>query len=263
VASGLGGALAAQAVAIAAVFGVGLLVALRLRDASVVDPIWGTAFVAAAWASFGVAGGPLWRRALTAALVSAWGGRLSLHLAGRKLRERREDPRYAELLARRGGWRPSSVAVHVFGLQAVLVFVGARPLGAAQAGKGGFSPADGVGGALFFGGALFEAVADRQLAAFKRDPANKGKVMDRGLWRYSRHPNYFGEFLCWWGALALALSAAGAWWAVVSPLLMTALLLRVSGKDLLERHLANRPGYADYVARTSGFLPLPPRTQRR
>ena len=103
-------------------------------------------------------------------------------------------------------------------------------------------------------GVFFEATGDAQLAAFKRDGANQGKVMDRGLWRYTRHPNYFGDFCVWWGLYVIALSA-GAWWTIVGPLVMTVLLTRVSGKDHLEKSMSKRPGYADYVERTSGFVP--------
>ena len=109
-------------------------------------------------------------------------------------------------------------------------------------------------------GVFFEAVGDWQLERFKADPANRGQVMDRGLWRYTRHPNYFGDFLVWWGLYGVAL-AAGAWWTVVSPLVMSVLLLRVSGVTLLEQSLRHRPGYEDYVKRTSAFFPRPPKRQ--
>ena len=107
-------------------------------------------------------------------------------------------------------------------------------------------------------GFVFEAGGDLQLQRFKADPANKGKVMDRGFWRYTRHPNYFGDFAVWWGLYLVALDG-GAWWAFPGPVIMTVLLTRVSGKDLLEKSMSSRPGYEDYVARTSGFFPLPPR----
>jgi steroid 5-alpha reductase family enzyme len=113
--------------------------------------------------------------------------------------------------------------------------------------------------ALCAGGLVFETIADRQLARFKRETRNRGQVLDRGLWRYTRHPNYFGECCVWWGFYCLG-AAAGGWWAIVSPLLMTFLLLKVSGVALLERSIEERrPGYAEYVRRTSAFLPLPRR----
>jgi steroid 5-alpha reductase family enzyme len=107
-------------------------------------------------------------------------------------------------------------------------------------------------------GLFFEAVGDWQLALFKSDPANKGKIMDRGLWAFTRHPNYFGDAAVWWGHYLVA-AAAGGWWTVLSPLAMTVLLMRVSGVTLLESALAKRPGYQDYIARTSAFFPRPPR----
>jgi steroid 5-alpha reductase family enzyme len=118
---------------------------------------------------------------------------------------------------------------------------------------------DAVGGALWAVGVFFEAVGDWQLQRFKRDPGNAGKVMDRGLWRYTRHPNYFGDFLVWWGIYVVAAATGDAWWTVVSPLVLSTLLIRVSGKKLLEDHMRKRPAYAEYVERTSGFFPLPPR----
>ena len=108
-------------------------------------------------------------------------------------------------------------------------------------------------------GLLCEALGDAQLARFKADPANRGKVMDRGLWRYTRHPNCFGDFVVWWGIYLIALSTGSAWWSVVGPLVMSTLLIRVSGKGHLEKRMLSRPGYAQYVERTSGFFPLPPR----
>lgn len=261
--SGFGEAFGLAVAGVAFTFAVGFLIALRFRDASVVDSAWGLAFVVGSWSAFALAGGAEWRKLLVCSLVTVWGLRLAAYLGWRRLKERREDPRYTDLLARRGGWRPLTVALHVFTLQAVLVSVVLLAPVAAEAARGGASVGDWIGAAVFAFGTAFEAVADLQLARFKGDPQNKGKVMDRGLWRYSRHPNYFGEFLCWWGAFGIAAGGGEAWWAVVSPLLMAVLLLRVSGKDHLERYLSSRPGYREYVARTSGFVPLPPKAQPR
>ena len=116
-----------------------------------------------------------------------------------------------------------------------------------------------AGIALWAVGLFFETVGDFQLARFKRDPANQGKVMDRGLWRYTRHPNYFGDFCVWWGLFLIAAST-GAWWTVIGPIVMSVLLIRVSGAGLLESTIGDRrPGYAEYIRRTSGFFPRPPR----
>jgi steroid 5-alpha reductase family enzyme len=117
-----------------------------------------------------------------------------------------------------------------------------------------------LGAAVWLIGLAFESIGDWQLARFKASPDSQGKVMDRGLWRYTRHPNYFGDCLVWWGIFLAAAETGTAWWGIVGPIVMTILLTRVSGKDLLEKTIGRRrPGYADYVRRTSGFVPLPPR----
>jgi steroid 5-alpha reductase family enzyme len=193
-------------------------------------------------------------------LVSIWGLRLAGHIAIRKVRHGGEDPRYAAMRRR----APNFVLVSfykVFLLQAVLAWIVALPLmGTAASTDLTHGPLLTVGAALWLVGFVFEAVGDLQLSLFKADPANQGRVMDRGLWRYTRHPNYFGDFCVWWGLYAIALDA-GAWWSIVSPLVMTLLLTRVSGKDLLEKSMSKRPGYHEYVERTSGFFPLPPRSR--
>jgi steroid 5-alpha reductase family enzyme len=228
----------------------GWVVSLVLRDVSIVDVMWGPAFAVVAWIALAVEGGS--RCALMALLVTVWGLRLGGHLLARKRRERREDPRYGAWRARHGARFPLVSLVTVFLLQGALVWVVSLPV---QAASGTLSALVWVGVAVWAVGVLFEAIGDRQLAAFKADPANRGRIMDRGLWRFTRHPNYFGDFLVWWGLYLVA----GAWWTAVGPLVMTALLTRVSGKDHLERTMGARPGYADYVRRTSGFVPLPPR----
>ncbi len=235
---------------------------LVLRDVSIVDSAWGLAFVAVAWVAFALGDGEHARRLLVAGLVSVWGLRLAGYIARRKLRERREDPRYAAWRERHGARFPLVSLFTVFLLQGALVWVVSLPVQGAAGQDGGLGPLDFVGVAVWAAGLFFEATGDAQLARFKADPANRGTVMDRGLWRYTRHPNYFGDFLVWWGLYLIALSA-GAWWTLPGPLVMTLLLTRVSGKDHLERSLSKRPGYADYVARTSGFVPLPPRGASR
>jgi steroid 5-alpha reductase family enzyme len=230
----------------------GWSVSLRLRDVSIVDVMWGPAFAVVAWIGLATEGGS--RRALLAVLVTVWGLRLGAHLLARKRRERREDPRYGEWRERHGDRFPLVSLVSVFLLQGALVWVVSLPV---QAASGSLSALAWAGVAIWAVGVGFEAIGDRQLAAFKAAPEHRGRIMDRGLWRYTRHPNYFGDFLVWWGLYL----AAGAWWTVVGPLVMTALLTRVSGKDHLERTMRDRPGYGDYVRRTSGFFPLPPRHQ--
>jgi len=235
------------------------LLSLRLHDVSIVDPVWGLGFVLVAWIATALGGGDEGRRLVLALLTSAWGLRLAIHLAVRKLREPGEDFRYAQMRERHGSGFALRSLVTIFALQGVMLWTVSLPL---QGGAGGESPLgalDAIGAGVWALGLAFEALGDWQLARFRADPANAGAVMDAGLWRYSRHPNYFGDFTVWWGLYLIAL-AAGAWWSIAGPLVMSLLLIRVSGKKLLERSLRRRrPGYEAYVARTSGFFPLPPR----
>jgi steroid 5-alpha reductase family enzyme len=150
----------------------------------------------------------------------------------------------------------------VFGLQAMLAWIISLPVLGSMAGDRSPGWRDAPGLALWLAGFLCEWVADSQLMRFRADPGNHGAVMDRGLWRYSRHPNYFGECCLWWGFYLLAASA-GAWWTIVAPVLMTVLLLRVSGVALLEQDISERrPAYREYIARTNAFLPGPRRAAR-
>lgn len=252
-------ALWAAAAVAACMLGLWLL-SLRLRDVSLVDLFWGPGFALVGWVELWRVGEPTPRRLLVAVLLTLWAARLAGYLAWRNL-GRGEDPRYAAMRARGGpGWWWKSLFV-VFGLQGVLIGVVSLPVQALMLlpGPGALGPLDLLGALVCLAGVAFEGVGDLQLARFKADPSNRGKVMDRGLWRYTRHPNYFGDFLVWWG---LFLACASTPWAVlgaVGPAVMTWLLLRVSGVALLEQSMSARPGYADYVARTSAFFPRPPR----
>ncbi len=235
------------------------VLSLPLHDVSIVDPAWGLGFVIVAWVAFAVGTGCRGRRILLVVVVSLWGLRLAAHLTRRKLRERREDPRYAEWRERWGARFPLVSLVTVFLFQGVLIWVVSLPVQGSAPQGDRLGVLDWVGVFVWAVGIVFEAVGDQQLSRFKSDPANGGKVMDRGLWRYTRHPNYFGDFLVWWGIYLIALSTGGAWWTIVGPLVMSTLLIRVSGKGLLEERMKDRPGYAEYLERTSGFVPLPPR----
>jgi steroid 5-alpha reductase family enzyme len=231
---------------------------LARRDAGVADIAWGLFFVGlAVWfRARGPQATPL--HLLHLAMVALWGCRLALHIAGRS-RGRAEDHRYAAMRAARGRafwWRSLGT---VFWLQATLATLLAAPLFAAQAAATLATAPFAAGALLWVVGFAWEAVADGQLARFRRDPENRGRVLATGLWRWSRHPNYFGEALLWWGYGVLA-GAAGAWWTLAAPLAMTWLLLRVSGVTLLEKTIGQRrPEYADYARRTSAFVPWPPR----
>ena len=238
----------------------GWLVSLALRNVNLVDSLWSLFFLAAAVTYAGLLDESAPRTGLVLALVALWALRLAGHLTVRNW-GKPEDRRYQAIRANHSpgfGWKSLFI---VFGLQAVLAWLISLPLLAASASLAPLGLLDALGVAIVLAGLTVETLADRQLTRFKRDPANRGRVLDRGLWRYSRHPNYFGEACVWWGFGLIAL-AAGAWWALLSPVLMTFLLLRVSGVALLERDIVERrPAYRDYVARTSAFIPWPPRSR--
>ncbi len=234
---------------------------LLRRDASIVDIVWGLGFVLTAWAARFVTGASGAGNWLLLAMVTIWGLRLSAYLAKRNL-GKGEDFRY-RAMRRKHGARFGIVSLYtVFGLQGALMFVVslAVTLGQRDTDAGaGFVAL--LGFLVWSVGIYFEAVGDAQLARFKRDPRNADQIMDQGLWALTRHPNYFGDSLVWWG-LAIVGSAQGAGvWAFLGAAVMTVLLVRVSGAAMLDRLLAKRkPGYAEYMERTSGFIPLPPRT---
>jgi steroid 5-alpha reductase family enzyme len=236
-------------------------VSVYVRDASIIDPCWGVGFVLVAWLSraWNANAEAEWRSLLLAVLTTVWGVRLSWFLLQRNFGHG-EDRRYAAMREHWGArfWWVSLATV--FLLQAVVLWFVAWPVQATAASKSS-PPAgwlDGLGLTIWTIGFLFEAIGDWQLNRFKADPANAGRVLDRGLWRYTRHPNYFGDCCVWWGIYLIA-AASGAWWTMASPLLMTLLLLKVSGVSLLERTIVDRrPEYARYQARTSPFFPWPP-----
>jgi steroid 5-alpha reductase family enzyme len=242
------------------VLAVGTWVAsLVQRDVSLVDRMWSLliAAPAAAYAWVLVPGGDL-RFKVMAALLVVWAVRLAIYVSWRNWGHG-EDKRYQVIRARNEPGFPLKSLYLIFVLQAVLAWLVSLPFLAAAANPAPWTTIDAVGAVLAAVGFVFEAVGDQQLASFKGDPANRGQVMDRGVWRYSRHPNYFGEFCVWWGLFVMALPAAG-WWSVVSPLIMTGLLLKVSGVALLEKDIGERrPAYRDYIARTNAFFPGPPR----
>lgn len=240
-----------------------------VRDASLVDRFWPwliavPALAYAAWLLPQFPADAPTRAWLLLALLLAWAVRLSLFISWRNWGHG-EDRRYQAIRARNEPHFGLKSLWLVFALQAVLGWIVSAPFlaGLAHAGQP-LGALDAAGAALAAFGLVFEAVADAQMARFRADPQRRGQVMDEGLWRWSRHPNYFGEACVWWGFGLLALGAGGwaAAWALVSPLLMTLLLLKVSGVALLERDLQQRrPAYASYVARTSTFIPWPPRRQ--
>ena len=237
------------------------LASLRQHDVSLVDRAWPVLIAGAGLVYFALLPAPGWRAACMAALAAAWGARLCLYITLRNWGHG-EDRRYQEIRARNQPNFSVKSLYLVFGLQALLAWTVSAPLFAGMAAGTPLNWFDAVGAAITVFGIGFEAIGDAQMSRFKSDPAHTGLVMDRGLWRYSRHPNYFGEACVWWGLWLVAVAGAGgsAAWSVVSPVLMTVLLLKVSGVRLLEKDLAERrPAYRDYIARTNAFVPGPPR----
>ena len=247
--------------ALAAILSVGIAgwgLSLVRDDVSIVDSLWPMFFLVAA-AVFAAGAWPLSAKGwLVLGLVAAWALRLSAYITARN-HGKPEDYRYRRIRENNEpGFHYKSLWI-VFGLQGVLAWIVALPLLPAITADAGLTAVDAAAVLLWATGFVFEAGGDWQLARFRRDPANRGKVLDTGLWRYTRHPNYFGDFCIWWAFWLFAL-AAGGWWSVVSPLVMSFLLLKVSGVAMLESTIGERrPGYADYVRRTNAFFPGPRR----
>jgi steroid 5-alpha reductase family enzyme len=239
-------------------------VSLKLKDASVADVCWGLGCVLLAWLYVARSPALTPRSWVVALLITLWGGRLSLHIF-RRNHGRGEDPRYRAMRASHGRafwWRSLFV---VFWLQGALLWFVAIPVFVAIRAPqpASLTIVDLAGVVIFAVGFAFEVVGDVQLARFKLDPANRGKVLDSGLWRYTRHPNYFGDAALWWGVFVVAAATPDGWQTLLSPLVMTLLLLRVSGVTLLEDSLkVSKPGYGDYINRTSAFVPRFPDVPR-
>jgi steroid 5-alpha reductase family enzyme len=235
-------------------------VSIAQRDASIIDPFWGLGFIVVAWVSCYLCWPVSPRAMLIAGLVTVWGLRLSSHLFWRNHRKP-EDARYTAMREKHGDrfWWVSLFTV--FWLQAILLWFIAFPIQfvASDLGETPLGWLDAVGFLLWLSGFFFESVGDWQLARFRADPANKGKVLDSGLWRYTRHPNYFGDFCVWWGIYVLSIGGGGAW-TFLSPLLMSVFLIKISGAALLEKDIGDRrPEYSAYKMRTSNFFPAPPK----
>lgn len=247
--------------AVAAMMVTGWFVSLVYRNVTIVDSLWGLGFVLIAWMTFIMSNGFWARNFLIALLVTMWGLRLSLYLSWRNW-GKGEDPRYGSWRKKAGDrfWLVS--LFKVFTLQALFLWVISISL---QIGQLASRPdtltwLDGLGIFVWVTGFIFESAGDWQLAQFKSDPVNKGRVMNRGLWAYTRHPNYFGEFLVWWGIFLITLSTPNSWWTILSPILVTAVLLKMTGIPLTEKGLIEkRPGYSDYIRRTSAFVPWLPK----
>lgn len=246
------------------VLGATFVVASLVGRHAVVDVAWGLGFVAVALTSYvaSAEAGDAGRRLLVLVLTAVWGLRLAAHIAWRS-RGKGEDPRYAELMARAEGSRAWYALRRIYLTQAAVMWFVSLPVQVAVFQAAGLGWVAWVGVGVWAVGLFFETVGDYQLHRFRSDPSTRGQVLDTGVWRYSRHPNYFGDACVWWGIFLVAASAWPGVLTVLSPVLMTWLLARGTGKPLLEKDIAERrPGYADYVRRTSGFFPLPPRRSR-
>lgn len=235
-------------------------VSLARRDVSIVDPFWGTGFAMVGWIVMALHRPSPTRVLLLTGLVTVWGLRLSLYLLWRN-HGHGEDRRYAAMRAQHGTRFRWVSLFTVFLLQGALLWFISFPLqvAATRAETTELGVLDLAGMMLWLSGFLFESIGDWQLARFRSDPSNAGRVLNRGLWRFTRHPNYFGDFCIWWGVFLIA-AAGGAGWTVASPLVMSVLLMRVSGVTLLEQSITDRrPDYAEYQRQTNAFFPGPPK----
>lgn len=237
------------------------IVSVIRRDASIIDPFWSISFLIVTVNSCAATGWTFKKQVLAAA-VAAWALRLWAHLLWRS-RGRPEDPRYAAFRRRYGPKRYWWVSFfQVFLLQGVLALLISAPLQIAASARAPdpLLKVHVAGLLVFAAGFALETIADAQLQAFRRDPGRRGRVLDSGLWRYTRHPNYFGEAVLGWGLWLFAIGQPYAWVSALMPLAMTFLLIKVSGVAMLDAHLAKtKPGYAEYMRRTSAFVPWPPR----
>ncbi|TNF37313.1 MAG: DUF1295 domain-containing protein [Gammaproteobacteria bacterium] len=233
------------------------LISIRKKDVSIVDSLWSLFFIIAAGYFYWQLETPSDRAQLVLLLVLAWGLRLSAYITLRHWGHE-EDKRYQVIRANNEpgfAWKSSYL---IFGFQAMVAWLISLPLFFAMQSTSALGLLDILAVSLWLIGMAFECIADYQLWRFKRQPANRGKLLTQGLWRYTRHPNYFGEFLIWWGYFLFAF-AAGNVWSIVSPLLMSFLLMKFSGVYLLEQSMKSRPGYDRYMQTTNAFFPGWPR----
>lgn len=232
------------------------LVSLFKQRNDVADVAWGLGFVLLAWVSF-YSGDSGPRGLLVGIMVSIWGLRLAWHIHARN-KNKPEDYRYQAWRKQWGAWFYLRSYLQVYLLQGVLLYLIAVPVMLINVHSGAaLGLLDAVGLLVWAVGFFFEAISDAQLARFIRNPANKGRLMQGGLWAYTRHPNYFGEVTQWWGIWLIALSVPNGWIGIVGPLVITFLILKVSGIPMLEKKLAEHPEFAEYKRRVSVFLPLP------
>jgi steroid 5-alpha reductase family enzyme len=235
------------------------VISLFKRRNDVADVAWGLGFVLLAWTSFFLSGATGTRGVLVGVLVSVWGLRLAWHIHARN-RGKAEDYRYLAWRREWGRWFYPRSYAQVYLLQGALLFLISLPvLIINRNASGTFGLLDGIGACVWLFGFLFESVGDAELARFVKDPANKGRLLQSGLWRYTRHPNYFGEVAQWWGIWLVALGVPGGWFGIIGPLTITILILKVSGIPMLEKKMAENPDFTEYTRRTSVFFPWFPK----
>jgi steroid 5-alpha reductase family enzyme len=235
---------------------------LAKRDCGVVDLYWAFGFAVIGWIEFAAVPARGWPATLLILMVTSWALRLGVHLVRRHVRATGEDPRYRAMREKGGPAWPMRSFWWVFMLQAVVMWLVATPLHAAftTSLEPQFPVLIALGALLFAVGFVIESLADAAIARFRDDPGNRGALLTKGLFAWSRHPNYFGEATLWWGIGLVALGISAQWAALVGPLLLTFLLVKVSGVPILGEYLSARPGYAEWAARTSAFIPLPPKS---
>lgn len=259
--------LLAVTVAVTIFIGIIMAVAIRISNQSIIDIFWGPGFVVAAFASYlASVGGPGddTRRLVVLALTAIWGLRLGAYIGKRNIGHG-EDRRYTSMMRQRKGQALIPFLIRrIYGMQGGLIILISLPVQFAMYQNEAIGIIGSIGMAIWLIGFLFEAVGDWQLARFKANPANAGKIMDRGLWAWTRHPNYFGDACVWVGLFVLALGAPWGIVAIVSPIVMIKLLTSFSGKAVLERGMRRSKGeaYDLYIANTSGFFPMPPRRNK-
>lgn len=230
------------------------------RRNDVADTAWGIGFIVAAASSFILYGAHMDRALAVLALITIWGSRLAYHIH-RRNRNRPEDPRYKAWRDAWGTWFYVRSYLQVFLLQGILLLLVVSPalIMGAYRGASAITVFDMLGLLIWITGFAFESIGDSQLRRFIADPANRGAIMDKGLWKYTRHPNYFGEVLQWWGIFVIGLSVPNGVWGIVGPLTITFLILKVSGVPLLEKAFEGKPGFEEYKRKTNVFIPWFPK----
>ena len=234
-------------------------IAQFIKDNSIVDIAWGIGFIIAASISFLESNKFFSQNLLVNSLVVIWGLRLAIYIFIRH-HGKPEDYRYKEM---RDSWGKNVLLMgllKVFLPQVIVMYIIAFPVLAVNSfPHDGLQITDIAGAIIWLTGFYFEAVSDMQMFRYKKDPANKGKVMKYGLWKFTRHPNYFGEAAMWWGIFIIAIPSGYWYLSLLSPVVITLLIIKVTGVELLEKKYKDNPEYQEYIRKTSSFIPLPPK----